>query len=746
MDLEIDIQDFIDEAEEQIRILNEGLLVLEKDQKNDSVIDELFRSAHTLKGGSALVGFGKMTELTHKLESIFDLIRNKELDLNSDHLDVMFESLDVLMELMAVVGSNEDSVDIQTVSDKLEAILKYHDADENKNSEQMRVDLMEKDDSVQEPAESEILQEDNRILDFRDNEDGLYEFIKRHIAKEIEDSEFENVLVEIDDNKNLYLAQFIISETCLATSLFIFMLFNKIREIGTLIAENPTEEQAEEEDIFKVNVLFSSILEEEDFIDGFKMPDVEDIKIYKVSSTVSVDDQDVSVEPTVSSPAAVEATAFSSATVESTVSETADNLSVLVHEPAVLVKDKKIEPKTQRSASHTLRVDSLKIDLLLNLVGELVVSKARFVQIADDFEKVFGRHPKIVEYKEALGFLVRTTNDLQEGIMQLRMMPIDVVFNKFPRVIRDMSRKLKKQIRLDIIGKDTELDKSVIEEISDPLMHLIRNSVDHGVEFPDERKNKGKKEEGRVILKSYHQGNSIVIEVQDDGKGISIDKIKETALKKDVVTEDDLKMMSDKDIYNLIFMPGFSTVEKISDISGRGVGMDVVKKNIEKLNGAIDIITELDKGSSFIIKLPLTLAIISTLLVKVTSYIYAIPLVNVVEIVEIEKKEISKIGGQEAITIRNDVINIVHLDEIFCHGTTTKGRDRLRIVIVAVADNKIGFVVEQLVGEQEVVIKALDNKLLESPGVAGASILGDGSVTLVVDVPTLIEKVILESV
>ncbi len=337
---------------------------------------------------------------------------------------------------------------------------------------------------------------------------------------------------------------------------------------------------------------------------------------------------------------------------------------------------------------------------------------------------------------------MRISNELQESIMQLRMVAVDQVFSRFPRVVRDIANKLDKGIDLIVEGKDTELDKSVVEEIGDPLMHLVRNSVDHGIESKADRKRKGKPETGTVYLRAFHQGSSIVLEVQDDGKGLDIPVIKSKAVQKKIITEAEAASMSDKEAANLIFAPGFSTAEAVSDLSGRGVGMDVVKKNVERLNGVVEIVSEKDKGSTFTIKLPLTLAIISAMLVRTSRNIYAIPLVNVIEVVEVSKKDIVHIAKKEAISIRNETITILRLDEVLQLGTSNRDLETFQVVIVMAAGERIGFGVDSLIGEQDLVIKSLDSHLVECPGIAGASILGDASLALIVDVATLVEKVI----
>ncbi len=744
MAFEINVQDFIDEAEDQIRVLNDGLLALEKDKKNEEIINEVFRAAHTLKGGSGLVGFSKMTELTHSLESIFDLIREKELELTSSHLDVMFEVLDILMELMGEVETGQFNTDIVAVSKKLKAILEAQEevkkAGGKKTSHPKEPELADVQGYPEAQTASAKVEKgsNNKGADDNSIEEKIVSYINRPLTKE--------ELATIDSVKQngepLYGVKIRISDACDVASLFMFMMFNKIREIGELIVSIPAEDELEDDDCKNLNIIISSIVPKDDVYRELNMPEIESIVIEALTDDGETEHKAEAPKPVVQAVVKEEPKVHKKESVVS-FSQEEDDEEDSHKETGMVAKDAPRESDhSKKSGSTTLRVDSSKIDSLLNLAGELVINKARFMQIQSDLERELGKNSKIGELKDTVVQLMRITNEVQEGIMQLRMVAIDQVFSKFPRVVRDISRKLDKKIELVIEGKDTELDKSVVEEIGDPLMHLVRNSVDHGIETVSERIAAGKPETGIIKLKAYHQGSSIIIEIEDNGHGVNIDLVKKKAISKNLITEEDAFNMTDKEAVNLIFLPGFSTAAVVSDLSGRGVGMDVVKRNVERLNGVVEIVTEQGKGSVFSIKLPLTLAIISTLLTKVTRFVYAIPLVNVIEIVEVAKKDISKIATKEAIKIRNEVINILRLDEIFNLGSGNRGKEKVQIVIVGVAGYRVGFVVDELIGEQEVVIKSLDNSLIDSPGIAGASILGDGNVALIIDVSTLIDKVI----
>ncbi len=393
------------------------------------------------------------------------------------------------------------------------------------------------------------------------------------------------------------------------------------------------------------------------------------------------------------------------------------------------------DEKKEKKGDTTIRVDVSRLDALMNLVGELVLGRNRLLRIAQQLSAKYEDDELIHALEETLDQVDFITTDLQMAVMKTRMVPIARVFNRFPRVVRDLARELKKEVKLVIEGEDTELDRSIVEEIGDPLVHLVRNAIDHGIEPPEEREFLGKPRQGLLRLAAYHEGNHIVILVEDDGRGIDIEKIKKKALERGLVTESELSRMNEKEILNLIFLPGFSTADKVTDVSGRGVGMDVVKTNIEKLNGTIEINTELGKGTQIVIKIPLTLAIIQALLVKVAEEIYAIPLVSVVEAVKISQDEVQTVEGREIIILRDSVLPLVKLADVF-DIPVEEGISQY-VVVLAIGERKFGLVVDSLIGQEEIVIKSLGNYLTNIEGISGATIMGDGRVTLIVDVAGL---------
>ena len=391
------------------------------------------------------------------------------------------------------------------------------------------------------------------------------------------------------------------------------------------------------------------------------------------------------------------------------------------------------------AVEQTIRVDVKRLDHLMNLIGELVLAKNRLIKINDDVEERYEGEEFLEELNQVVSIVSLVTTDLQIAVMKTRMLPIGKVFNKFPRMIRDLSRELDKKIELVISGEETELDKSIVEEIGDPLVHIIRNSCDHGIEMPDERLAKGKPETGTISLKAYNEGNAIVIQIDDDGKGLDVDMLKNKSLEKGIITEKEADTMSDKEAFGLIFKPGFSTAAAVTNVSGRGVGMDVVKTNIEKLNGIIDIESELGVGTSLKLKIPLTLAIIQALLVGVQEEHYAIPLASVLETVRISRDEIYTVENRSVMRLRDEVLSLVHIGDIFEVERILDSSEHAYVVVLGLGASKLGLIVDSLVGQEEIVIKSLGDYLKGIEGVAGATIRGDGGVTLIVDVVALMQ-------
>ncbi len=400
------------------------------------------------------------------------------------------------------------------------------------------------------------------------------------------------------------------------------------------------------------------------------------------------------------------------------------------------------KPKPKPVIEQTIRVDVTRLDDLMNLVGELVLGKNRLVSVAQKAEEKFEGDDIVEELSGVASQITLVTTDLQMGVMKTRMVQVGKVFNKFPRVVRDISKELNKEVELIIEGAETELDKSVVEEINDPLVHIIRNAIDHGIEPKEKRLAAGKPPKGKIVLSAFHEGNYIIIKTTDDGGGMDPEVLKSKALEKGIITETEARQMTKEEAFGLIFKPGFSTAQKVSNISGRGVGMDVVKTNIEKLNGTIEVTSEINKGTTIMLKIPLTLAIIQALLVKVTKEFFAIPLVSVVETVRINKDDINKVENRDVLRLRDSIIPLVYLGDALGIGKNKKTIDskEIYVVVVAVAEKKIGLVVDKLIGREEIVIKSLGHYLTNIKSISGATIMGDGSVTLILDIPSIVSE------
>ncbi len=724
VDLELDLNDFIVEVEEQLRNLNDGLLDLEKNTKDADIINDIFRSAHTIKGAAGMFFFVKMMKLTHSMENVFDQIREGKLSLTTEHVDSLFSVLDTLNLLMDEVPSGQFNTDTTKAHELLDKI--NNNSGEDKKKKKKIVKKGEPDvEAIEAVLESEV------------SKKGDYKKIGDFFGRPLKPEELEAYYFATEGSYSLFLAHAKISEEAPMPSITSFMVISKIRESGIVIALEPSEEVLNEEELFEFNVLFATTDSKEVLETEIVMPDLEKIEI-KALDFLALS-QDEKKQETIKPEEKAEEFEEENDEEEPREEEPHEQEAQHVDEDESQEKGK---TKEHGEKTQTVRVDNAKLDYMLNMAGELVISRAGVIQTALDIEKAIGRTKEVAKLKDTIGQLMRITTQIQEGIMQLRMMPISGVFNKYPRVVRDLSRKVNKEVELVIEGKETELDKSVVEKITDPLMHILRNAVDHGIETPEVRKKAGKPEKGTVFLRAYHRGSSIIIEVEDDGKGINSTVIKKKAIEKGVISEAEALNMSEKEIIELVFAPGFSTAEQVSDLSGRGVGMDVVKRNIEGLRGVVEITTVVGKGSIFSIKLPLTLAIIPALLTYVNTTLYAIPLVNIIEILDIKKAQINQVIEEEAIVVREQVIKVLRMDEVFEIGKFNRQKDSIQVVIVGIGDKQIALAVDGLLDEQDIVVKSLDKSLTVSTSVAGATVLGNGKIALIADIASLIEEYI----
>ena len=675
---------FLDESHEHLQSLNEGLLRLEENMEEIGAVNDIFRNAHTLKGMSATMGFAKIAELTHEMEDVLDLVRKEQLKLNEDIMDTLFKCLDSLEQMVDSVGNGEaeDVVDVTDLVAKLSSISKGTPPPAAAAP------------AAAAPAAAEAAAAGSEL--------------------DIDEIDLDVMKKAKEAGLHIYHVKVTLMETCVLKAARSVMVMHALDEVGDVIKSVPAAEDLEQEKFersFDVVVTTANDAEAvQNAVDT--VSEIEDIAVEEL-------DPDQFGKAAEAAPAATPAAAAAPAA-----AEPAKKAAPAAAKPAAA-------PAKKQHQSQSVRVDIEKLDTLMNLMGELVINKVRLEQI--------GQTHRMSDLMETLEQMDRVTGDLQNIVMKVRMVPVSAVFNRFPRMVRDVSKELGKEINLTIEGEETELDRTVIDEIGDPIMHLLRNSLDHGVESPDKREAKGKPRVGEVGLIARHEGNNVVIMITDDGAGINADVIRRKAVEKGMISQDEADRLDDADAVRLIFLPGFSTAEQITDISGRGVGMDVVRSKIEALSGHVDVETHIDEGSVFKIKLPLTLAIIQAMLVQVQDEMYAIPLGSIDSTINIEPSDIQTVQNKEVIVLRGEIIPIIRMEEAL-QVPHTKDSDELFVVVVHAGEAKAGIVVDNLIGQQEIVIKTLGNLFAGLKLFGGATVLGDGKVALILDVATMIQQ------
>jgi len=671
---------FLEESREHLQNLNNCVLDLENAPDNLSVLGEIFRSAHTIKGMSATMGFTTIAELTHEMENILDMLRKSQLQANPDIINTIFKCVDTLEQLVESVSTNnEKSIDCKPLIAKLKALAK---------GEIVTAPVLET------KIEKEMVE-----------------------CSSVEFSDAEKSVIHKAQGQGMqaYELNIFLREGCLLKSARSYMVMNALDEIGDVIKTIPVVEELEKE---KFDLCFQAILVTGSDIEKIQqtvlsISEIDKVDIVPCRMTDATSQQETkqvmsTAKPTVMKPASSAAPASA---------------------PVAMTADKK------NKGGQSVRVDIDKLDALLNLVGELVINKTRLEQI--------GITHRLTDLVETIEQMDRVTTDLQSVVMKVRMVPVGQVFNRFPRMVRDLSHGLNKEINLIIQGEETELDRTVIDEIGDPLVHLLRNSIDHGIEKPDEREAKGKNPIGEIRLIARHEGNNVIIMVEDDGKGINPEIIKRIAVDKGLITQAEADKMEANEAVKLVFLPGFSTAEVVTDVSGRGVGMDAVKNKIESLGGMVDVETKINEGSKFKIRLPLTLAIIQALLVKVSEEIYAVPLGSIDSTINIKSSDIKTVQNKEVFLSRGQIIPIVRLAHVLnipeVEKTEQDEQDDLFVVIVHIGELRAGIIVDNLIGQQEIVIKSLGKLLAGIKVIAGATILGNGQVALILDIASLIQ-------
>jgi len=677
MDMNQYLEIFIEESKENLQNMNSNLLYLENHPEDINTLNEIFRVAHTLKGMSATMGFNNTAHLTHEMENVLDYIRKGNMRVNTEITDILFECFDKLEGYVNNVETNsvEGQDSAMELIDKLQTLMNIDTNTVNKDQNIKQIGL--NSSVVTKPA--------------------------------IEFNEYVNNVVStaIKDGLNVNLIKITLDENCMLKSARAYIVMSTLEKIADIIHSNPSIEEIEDE---KFDLAFELVLitkHDEEFIRK-ELDSISEIKAIEISE---IQAQNIEV---------VQGNSNNSN------NSNVDNKNELNENK----QKENEETKNKKSkTSKTVRVDIDRLDNLMNLVSELIIIKTR---LEDSGDEKRGQNAS-----EAIEYLERITTNLHDAVMKVRMVPIERVFNRFPRMVRDLSKDLGKDITLILSGEETEVDRTVIDEIGDPLIHLIRNSIDHGIEEIEKRLEVGKQKTGTVKLSAYPDGNSVVIEVEDDGSGINIEKVKHKAIERGIITSQDVQLMDNTELVQLLFSPGFSTADKISDISGRGVGLDVVKTKIESLGGIVEADTTLGKGTKFIIRLPLTLAIIQALLVVVGEEKYAIPLNSIKEITTIEKSSIRRVQKSEVVLYRDSTLPILRLSELLnvpnANENDTNVEEDVIVVIVKKGDKDVGIIVDKLIGQQEIVIKSLGKYLSTIKSIAGATILGNGSVALIVD-------------
>lgn len=689
MDVSQYLEIFVEETKEHLQSLNDNILVLENEPENKDTINEIFRSAHSLKGMAGTMGYKRMQTLTHDMENVFSEIRNDKLKVTSDLVDILFQCLDALEAYLDNIINTQDEG-----TDDNAAIIKLLN------------DYLNGGSGVAEQAAPQAAQAAPQTAD-----GVVTDFSKVNFA----DFEQHAIMEAGTKNLNVYGVHVKIDPSCILKAARAFLVFKSVEELGEIIKSIPSAQDIEDE---KFDLDFDIFV-----ITGESLDKV----LATVRNVSEIKDAEGSIikldEKKEEKPEETEKTEKTEKT------ESAKPATVPKAGKPANSQPAKGKPVVNRS----VRVDIDKLDVLMNLVSELIIAKNGLVSAA-----ATSTTEENQSVNEQIEYLERVTTNLHESVMNVRMVPIETVVNRFPRMIRDLSKKLDKKMELYMTGEETELDRTVIDEIGDPLMHLLRNSADHGLESAEVRRERGKDEIGTIFLNAFQDGNNVVIEVGDDGNGIDIEKVKSKGIERGTITPEQAEVMSDKEVIDLLFLPSFSTSEKITDVSGRGVGLDVVKSKIESLGGVVECKSVLGEGSTFTIRLPLTLAIIQALMVKLGNEQYAIALGSIQTIEDIPLSDIKYVQGKEVINLRGNIIPIIRLGELLDVPDRTEPDESLIVVVIKKGDKQAGLVVDSLVGQMEIVIKSLGKYININKMISGATILGDGEVALIIDANAII--------
>ena len=698
MDVSQYLEVFIEEAKEHLQALNEHLLILEKEPENENTINEIFRAAHSLKGMAGTMGYKRMQKLTHDMENVFQEIRSGKMKVRPELTDCLFEGLDALQEYVDNIintqdeGTNDNQPLIDALAHELEVGLKG-DAAAAAPAPEVKAETAPAPEPAAAPKASSVVYADHEKM-----------AIKEAAAQGLTTYE-----IHVD-----------LQESCLLKAARAYLVFKAVEEFGEIIKSVPDAQMIEDEkfDLSFVVCVLSKATPEDLRKRVLNVSEVKEVTVEKVTfdnvqvaETTETEKKEEEKKPV---PQAPTASAAATAAAQKPAGQTTQKKAVV---------------------NRSVRVDIEKLDDLMNLVSELIIAKNGLASISPDD---YAGKEKRSAFNEQIEYLERITGNIHQSVMKVRMVPIESVVNRFPRMIRDLSKKLDKPMELYMSGEETELDRTVIDEIGDPLMHILRNSADHGLESAEVRKSLGKPEVGSIFLNAYQEGNSVVIECSDDGGGINIEKVKAKAIEKGTITEEQAESMTEKDFIDLLFKPSFSTADKISDVSGRGVGLDVVKSKIESLSGTVECRTVLGQGTTFTIRLPLTLAIIQSLMVIIGDEKYAIPLGSIDTIEDIPIEEIKRVEKKEVVNLRGSVIPLVRMADILEVPVKKPEKNTVTMVVVAKGEKKAGLIVDDLIGQLEIVIKSIGKYINNSKIISGATVLGDGEIALILDANALV--------
>ncbi len=700
MDVSQYLEIFLDETKEHLQNLNTQILELEQDSENMDTVNEIFRAAHSLKGMAGTMGYKRMQNLTHDMENVFSEVRNGNIKVQPNMIDILFQCLDALEGYLANIqeSSDEGTDDNEPLIKALNDILNGNagaDAPKKKEAADAGEEKAEKADKKEAASDSK---EKWQSIKLTDTEKALFEKAK-------------------EEGQHFYGITVYVQESCILKAARAFLVFKALEEKGEIVLSNPSTQDIEDEKFdFDFSVIVVTAESYDNVVAAIKsVSEIEDAFGRELTEADFGNSAEAEAEE---EPAKEE------------VKPAAEAKKPETKELPAKAGDKK--PAAKPVVNRTVRVDIEKLDVLMNLVSELIIAKNSLVSSTS------GEDTHNSNFNEQIEYLESVTTNLHESVMKVRMVPIESVVSKFPRMIRDMQKSLGKKMELHMTGEETELDRTVVDEIGDPLMHLLRNAADHGLESGEVRVQRGKPEVGNIYLDAYQDGNNVVIEVRDDGNGIDVAKVRDKAIQRGTITAEQAENMSDKEIVDLLFLPSFSTKEQVSEISGRGVGLDVVKSKIEALSGEVEVKTKLGEGSTWIVRLPLTLAIIQALMVIVGDEKYAISLGSIQTIEDISPSDIKLVQNKEVIQLRGTVIPIIRLSDVVDATSSKSPEDNMVVVIVKKGDRLAGLVVDELIGQQEIVIKSLGKYISKCKFISGATILGDGEVALILDANALI--------